>query len=119
MLGSHQQELLDTLPASADEQQVREHLEWDEEGWSWEFYGPMVMDLLSSSTPIRTANISESEMLAIYQGDTDPGLDGVMDTEQMAELNRNIDESHCGMLPSSQFPPMVRVQQTRDLVMAR
>lgn len=119
MLGSHQQELLDTLPASADEQQVREHLEWDEEGWSWEFYGPMVLDLLRSATPIRTANISESEMLAIYQGDTDPGLDGVMNSEQMAELNRNIDESHCGMLPSSQFPPMVRVQQTRDLVMAR
>jgi len=119
MLGSHQQALLDTLPADASEPQVREHLEWDEEGWSWEFYGPMVMDLLRNGTTIRTANISESEMMAIYQGESDPGLAGVMNAEQMAQLNRDIDESHCGMLPSSQFPPMVRVQQTRDLVMAR
>lgn len=119
MLGSHQQALVDTLPASASEQQVREHLAWDEEGWSWEFYGPMVMDLLENDVPIRTANISESEMMAIYQGSADPGLEGVMNVAQMEQLNRDIDESHCGMLPSSQFPPMIRVQQTRDLVMAR
>jgi len=119
MLGSHQQELLDSLPAGASEQQVREHLQWDEEGWSWEFYGPMVLDLLRDGVTIRTANISESEMMAIYQGESDPALTGVMSSEQMAQLNRDIDESHCGMLPSSQFPPMVRVQQTRDLVMAR
>lgn len=119
MLGSQQQELVDSLPAGASEQQVREHLEWDEEGWSWDFYGPMIMDLLRAGVPVHAANISEQEMMAIYQGDTDPGLEGVMNAEQMAQLNRDIDESHCGMLPSSQFPPMVRVQQTRDLIMAR
>jgi len=119
MLGSHQQALLDTLPADASEAQVREHLDWDDEGWSWEFYGPILMDLLRGGVPVRPANISESEMMAIYQGESDPGLAGVMNVEQMAQLNRDIDESHCGMLPASQFPPMVRVQQTRDLVMAR
>ena len=34
-------------------------------------------------------------------------------------LNLDIDESHCGLLPESQFPAMVRVQQGRDYSMSQ
>ena len=36
----------------------------------------------------------------------------------MDKLYADIDESHCGLLPESQFPAMVLVQQSRDLAMA-
>lgn len=37
----------------------------------------------------------------------------------MQRLHQEIDESHCGMLPESQFAAMVAVQQARDAAMAQ
>ena len=42
----------------------------------------------------------------------------MLDETVIEKLNADIDESHCGMLPESQFPAMVRVQQARDFSMA-
>ena len=47
-----------------------------------------------------------------------PEAIAILDEETMQQLNLDIDESHCGLLPESQFPAMVRVQQARDYNMA-
>ncbi|MDP2142026.1 MAG: ChaN family lipoprotein [Gammaproteobacteria bacterium] len=120
MLNSDQQDAVDTLGSVnlASEPSVREHLQWDDAGWEWPFYGPMLMDVVSAGVPVKAGNISRDEMMEIYQGEPDPRIADVLDAGQVEQLYRDIDESHCGMLPASQFPAMVRVQQARDARMA-
>jgi len=101
----------------ADEEKLRSWLEWDE-GWEWEFYSPLLRSSLDAGLPLAAANIDEDAMMDIYRGDGPQLPEGVFDQAAMDKLFADIDESHCGLLPESQFPAMVRVQQTRDLVMA-
>lgn len=120
MLDSGQSAALASLTPQdwASESRLKEQLQWDEEGWEWAFYGPMLRALLERDIPVRTANIARDEMMAIYGGTLDPAVESRLNEEQREKLNQDIDESHCGMLPASQFPAMVRVQQSRDAAMA-
>ena len=121
MLDSSQQAALDTL-AEVDlgsESAVRTHLQWDEEGWDWDIYGPLVMDAARAGVTLRAANISTDEMMAVYGSELPEEVAAALGAAQLAKLHTEIDESHCGMLPESQFPAMVRVQQARDASMAK
>ena len=121
MLDSSQQAALDTL-AEVDlgsESAVRTHLQWDEEGWDWDLYGPLVMDAARAGVTLRAANISTDEMMAVYGSELPEEVAAALGAAQLAKLHTEIDESHCGMLPESQFPAMVRVQQARDASMAK
>ena len=120
MLDSSQQALVDNIDGAdmGSAEALQAHLQWDAEGWDWNFYGPVLTDLLGAGVPVRAANISREEMMAIYGGELDASIANVMNAQQMERLNLDIDESHCGMLPASQFPAMVRVQQSRDASMA-
>lgn len=121
MLDSSQQALVDDLHGVDlnSAQALQTHLQWDAEGWDWNFYGPVLTDLLRAGVPVRAGNISRDEMMTVYGSELDTEVAAVMDAGQMEQLNKDIDESHCGMLPASQFPAMVRVQQSRDASMAR
>ena len=121
MLDSSQQARVDDLGGVDlnSAQVLQEHLQWDAEGWDWNFYGPVLTDLLTAGVPVQAGNISRDEMMTVYGSDLDADVAAVMDAVQMEQLNKDIDESHCGMLPASQFPAMVRVQQSRDASMAR
>lgn len=97
---------------------MQEFLYWDDQGWDWQFYGPLLRAAYNGSVPVKAGNISPETVREVYGAATPAAIDGIFDAETMAKLNSDIDESHCGMLPESQFPPMVRVQQTRDFTMA-
>ena len=121
MLQSSQQTLLDELTANpiSDEEQIKTQLQWDEEGWDWSFYGPMLLAILKHNVVVQAANITREQMLDVYQGELDPVVASVLNAAAVHKLNEDIDESHCGLLPESQFPSMVRVQQARDFQMAQ
>lgn len=101
-------------------EEIRDYLQWDIEGWDWNFYGPLVEAVYSRRIPILSGNISGADVGQIYGADPADyqHLAAVFDSLTMEQLNRDIDESHCGMLPASQFPAMLRVQQQRDFTMA-
>ncbi len=101
----------------ADDAELKEWLEWDD-GWNWEFYSPLLLAGLAAGLPVAAANIDQDAVMAIYQGSGPEPLENLFDAATMDKLYADIDESHCGLLPESQFPAMVRVQQSRDLVMA-
>ncbi|MEX0619579.1 MAG: ChaN family lipoprotein [Pseudohongiellaceae bacterium] len=103
---------LETLEA------LRQYLQWDEQGWNWEFYGPLIFAALTSEIPINAANITDEEVRNIYQEPLDEEVAAALSEDVVARLNSDIDESHCSLLPASQFPAMVRVQQARDYSMA-
>lgn len=114
LLASIYDQIFDDLDA------IKNYLNWDEEGWDWEFYGPLVAAAHSREVPIAAGNISGAKVGQVYGADPSEFqyLAAVLDENTMTQLNRDIDESHCGMLPESQFPAMVRVQQVRDYEMA-
>lgn len=120
MMNSDQQTLLQDLPSlrRMDPEQINEYLEWDNDGWDWDYYGPLIARALQADVPINAANISNEEMMEVYGAPTPAEIEGVLDEPTMVALEKDIDESHCGMLPESQFPAMVRVQQARDFAMA-
>jgi len=122
MMQRTQQTQIDALATAegslADHTTVASELAWDNAGWPWHFYGPAVMLALERGSRLRAGNINHSEVMQIYR-DTDAGNKRqALETEQLAQLERDIDSSHCGMLPPAQFPAMVRVQQARDQAMA-
>lgn len=118
MMDNSQQAALAQLQDSRtlqDENQIRNALSWDD-AWTWEFYQVPLMLALQSGIELRAGNIDRDQIRSIYtQTDT---ADQPLDAEQVAALTQEIDLSHCGMLPESQFPAMVRVQQARDRAMA-
>ena len=120
MMDSDSQERLDTLHSAKnqDSEALKEYLQWDEEGWEWLFYGPLIYSAYSSGVSIKASNLTNSRMMEIYGlSELPPELD-IFDDITRRRLASDIDESHCGLLPESQFPSMIRVQQGRDYSMA-
>lgn len=120
MMDSDQAQLLAQLQtqqiSSLDE--LKNFLQWDEEGWEWPFYGPMVNSAYKAGVPIAAANINDEAMMRVYSEPASAEISAVLEQDAMTQLDKDIDESHCGLLPESQFPAMVRVQQARDNSMA-
>ncbi|WP_213661779.1 ChaN family lipoprotein [Stutzerimonas stutzeri] len=101
-------EPVEDLPAS---------LAWSP-GWPWQLYGPLVSHALAQPFPLMPANLTRAEIGQIYR--EVPRLpDGESTRAEVADaLRAQIVESHCGMLPDSQVPAMLAVQQQRDRRMA-
>ena len=68
MMDSDSQERLDTLHSAKnqDSEALKEYLQWDEEGWEWLFYGPLIYSAYSSGVSIKASNLSNSRMMEIY-----------------------------------------------------
>lgn len=92
-------------------------LAW-EEGWDWNLYGPIVRFALAQPYPLLSANLDTVEVRAVYA--QPPMLNGARANAASvkAELLEQISGSHCGLLPASQLPAMLAVQQQRDRRMA-
>jgi len=120
MMDSGSQGLLDDIHNQelASLTSLKDYLEWDEEGWDWSFYGPLVQTAYQAEIPLAAGNISNAQMGEVYGLDALPQEYDVLNAETMDQLLVDIDESHCGLLPESQFPAMVRVQQARDYSLA-
>lgn len=102
------------FPASAD---VAKALDW-QDGWDWTLYGPIVRFALSQAYPLLAANLDDNEIRAVYR--QAPALSGARSNAASVQntLLEQISDSHCGLLPESQMPAMLAVQQQRDRRMA-
>lgn len=87
-------------------------------GWDWDLYGPIVRFALGQPYPLLAANLDNSQMRAFYK--QPPMLSGPRSNAPAVKevLLEQISESHCGLLPKSQMPAMLAVQQQRDRRMA-
>lgn len=92
-------------------------LDWSP-GWDWSLYGPVVEFALKQHYPLLAANLDGVEIQRFYR--QAPVLSGVRSNGVTVkdELLGQIRESHCGLLPESQMPAMLAVQQQRDRRMA-
>jgi uncharacterized iron-regulated protein len=92
-------------------------LAW-QEGWDWALYGPIVRFALTQPYPLLAANLDNLDVRAVYA--KPPALIGSRSNAASVkdELLAEISDSHCGLLPTSQMPAMLAVQQQRDRRMA-
>ncbi|MBB3242609.1 putative iron-regulated protein [Pseudomonas sp. Tn43] len=87
-------------------------------GWDWNLYGPIVGFALTQPYPLLAANLDTLEVRNVYA--KPPVLSGSFSNAPMVKdkLLAQINDSHCGLLPASQMPAMLAVQQQRDRRMA-
>ena len=92
-------------------------LAW-QSGWDWNLYGPIVGFALTQPYPLLAANLDTLEVRTVYA--KPPTLNGSRSSAPMVKetLLAQISDSHCGLLPTSQMPAMLAVQQQRDRRMA-
>ena len=87
-------------------------------GWDWNLYGLIVGFALTQPYPLLAANLDTLEVRNVYA--KPPTLSGSRSNAPMVKetLLAQISDSHCGLLPTSQMPAMLAVQQQRDRRMA-
>lgn len=104
------------LPPDASQEQVRSALAWQQAGWPWERYGPVVMAAVRAGVPVLGANLPRARMREAMR---DEALDTRLPPATLAAQRERIRTGHCNALPESQIAPMTRVQIARDMAMAR
>lgn len=117
MLDPVQQPKVDSVRKGPLPSDLPEALAW-QENWDWQLYGPIVRHALAQPYPLLAANLDRAEIKLIYKERS--VLQGRFSTTEAvrAPLLEQIRESHCGLLPESQMPAMLAVQQQRDRRMA-
>jgi uncharacterized iron-regulated protein len=101
------------VPPDATDAQVRDALGWN--GWPWESYADVVMNAVRARVPVHGGNLPRSAMRDAMR---DEALDAQVADGVRALLAREVRDGHCGLLPASQEPGMVRIQIARDRAMA-
>ncbi|MGB3072384.1 MAG: ChaN family lipoprotein [Ottowia sp.] len=104
------------LSRDASASEVRKALDWNEAGWPWGTYGPVVMAAVQAGIPVMGANLPREQQRAAMQDGT---LDKRLPPDALATQTERIRDSHCGLLPETQMRPMARVQVARDISMAQ
>ncbi|WP_405120222.1 ChaN family lipoprotein [Pseudomonas leptonychotis] len=106
-----------SIAAGQAPQDILSALAW-QPGWAWSLYGPLVQHVLRQPYPLLAANLERREIMQIY-AQVRP-LQGQASTAPPVReaLLKQIRQSHCNLLPDSQLPAMLAVQQQRDRRMA-
>ncbi|MEN5216667.1 ChaN family lipoprotein [Pseudomonas pudica] len=117
MLQPEQQPLLDKLAGQPLPADLPKALAW-QDGWDWQMYGPIVTEALQQRVPLLAANLSTGEMRQAYRQPASLPGERSNAPAVKAALLEHVRAGHCGMLPESQLPAMLAVQQQRDRRMA-
>lgn len=104
------------LPSDATETQVQTALSWNDKGWPWAAYGPVVMAAVRAGVPVVGANLKRAHMRDAM---ADVSLDAQLSDSARAAQQEAVRSGHCNLLPESQIVPMTRIQIARDRAMAQ
>jgi uncharacterized iron-regulated protein len=99
------------IPIDSTESDVRERLQWNDAGWSWSNYGPIVMQAVRQGVPVIGSNLPNSEMSKVM---SDVFWDAQVSSAVLSAHKESMIKGHCGLLPDSQVPAMARIQVARD-----
>ncbi|MDM0106740.1 ChaN family lipoprotein [Variovorax sp. J22R24] len=104
------------LPTDASEAQVQAALSWNDKGWPWAAYGPVVMAAVRAGVPVVGANLQRAHMKDAM---SDVSLDAQLNDDARASQREAVRSGHCNLLPEAQIVPMTRIQIARDRAMAQ
>lgn len=103
------------LKPSSTEEQTRRALKWDDKGWPWAAYGPVVMAAVHAGVPVLGANLPREQM---PDSMNDRQLDMRLPGPALKAQQQAIRIGHCNLLPESQITPLARIQVAKDITMA-
>lgn len=102
---------------------------FNDQGWNWPDYAPIVQLALDHDLPLVAANLSRAEAFRVATSGTVAtlgeaavtalGLDQPLPAAAQQKLERTIEEGHCGKAPRDILPGIVAAQRARDAVMAQ
>ena len=129
MLSRDVQPALDAVlaqPAPTAED-VRRATGWDASGWPpFALYAPVFEAALAAGLPLVAADLSAADRKLLASDAPVPaplrarlGLDETLPADLTRGLERDLLDDHCGMLPASALPRLVRVQRGRDAELAQ
>lgn len=104
------------LAPGADEAQVQSALAWNNDAWPWSAYGPVVMAAVRAGVLVLGGNLPRNALRTTME---QTPLDALLTPAQLARQQQAVRDGHCGLLPETRIPGMVRVQVARDVHMAR
>ncbi|VWX60130.1 conserved hypothetical protein [Burkholderiales bacterium 8X] len=104
------------LAREATEAQVQTALSWNDKGWPWTRYGPVVMAAVRAGVPVVGANLPRDRMKDAM---ADVSLDVQLGPEAIEAQRQAVRSGHCDLLPEAQIGPMTRIQIARDRAMAQ
>ncbi|MFA9287105.1 ChaN family lipoprotein [Comamonas sp. SY3] len=103
------------LAPSASDAQVQQALAWNDKGWPWRHYGPVVMSAVQAGVPVLGGNLPRAQMREVMQQTRwDSHLPAAAWQRQLDAMA----DGHCGLLPNHQLAPMARIQLAKDESMA-
>ncbi|WP_240042189.1 ChaN family lipoprotein [Photorhabdus khanii] len=107
---------LQTKP-SVRESRIKELLAWHD-GWPWQLYGGLVMELMQQPYPLLFANLNLNEVKAVCCNP--PVLQGDISVAKnvKSRIEATIKEAHGGEITARQLSVMTTIQQMRDRRMA-
>lgn len=108
----------------------RDALHWEQSGWpDFALYAPLFDVALAAKLRIVAGNAPKALVKRVaMHADPDPndeptrnllGLDEALAPAAQAQLESELEQSHCGMLPKTALPAMARAQRLRDTTLAR
>ena len=110
-----------------DAAHLRSAAKFNERGWHWAFYEPIVDLALEYSLPLIAANLSRADALRVVSAGLgslgadrlrELGLDQPLEDARHARLEAVIDAGHCGKTAAATLTGMAQAQRARDAVMA-
>ncbi len=111
-----------------DQEHLKRAAQFNDKGWEWEFYAPIVALALQYALPLLAANLSRATAFDIVSAGLeslgnpqvrDLGLDQPLERARREQLERVIHEGHCGQAPPQSLAGMADAQRARDAVMAQ
>ncbi|WP_051013935.1 ChaN family lipoprotein [Pararhodospirillum photometricum] len=110
------------MAAQAAPESAATALAWEERGWpDFAWYAPVLRAAWTAGLPVTPGNLPRETIRAVVRaGQLPAGLDvsRPLPPQAQADLETELRDSHCGMLPEALLPGMVRAQRVRDAVMA-
>ncbi len=107
---------------------VKNAVHFNDKGWSWPHYEPIVRLALENGLPLRAANLSRTDAFrvaiegaaAVFGADRVQalGLEAALPESARRKLEEVIEKGHCGKAPRDRLAGIVAAQRARDAVMA-
>jgi uncharacterized iron-regulated protein len=126
MMTMEQQSKINTLNTDDTLEEMNQKLEWNDKGWPWNDYGPLIETAVRRHAAIKAGNINTSTLQEIYRQASSQQVSSAAGFKTVEEISDKVKEtilnqvyeSHCQMMPRDQLAPMLAIQLERDASMA-
>lgn len=105
------------LPANSHADTLQAALNWNDKGWPWALYGPVITTAVNQATELVAGNINRETVSAIAMGQQQ--VEHTLPSTTTDWLLEQVFSGHCGLMPKQHLQPMVAVQIARDQAMAK